>query len=410
MRPPDCSCQKLKVKPEFPFWEGLTILNKNSCNAFWSNCVYSCGPVVIVNRLTDCHPHVSIDSPLRLGRPLRRHARLLAGSWLQHLLYLVLRRRRQVGVDARRQLFTFQQQLHLAGVEHLALQQSLGYGDQLLAMLLQYLLGRVVGASHEALYFLVDLDGSLFAEVAVLGDLTAKEDLLFLLAKGKRAKVTHTPLAHHTACQLSSAFDVVTCASGHLVEEQLLGQASAHEDGDFRLQVVAGVVMAIAFRQLHGQAQRHAPRDDSHLVQRVRQGQQRRNQGVASLVVSRYLLLLLGQDHAATLGAHQHFVLGEFEVEHQHGLAVLPCSAQGSLVHHVGQVSAGEARRAASQHLQVNVLADGYLAGMYAQDLLPTTNIGQRDYDSPIKTSWPQQRGVKYVRTIRSGDEDDTFR
>src|SRR5271169_4987540 len=34
------------IRRAFPFWDIFTILNQEPCNAFWPNCVYSCGPVV----------------------------------------------------------------------------------------------------------------------------------------------------------------------------------------------------------------------------------------------------------------------------------------------------------------------------------------------------------------------------
>jgi hypothetical protein len=43
--------------------------------------------------------------------------------------------------------------------------------------------------------------------------------------------------------------------------------------------------MAIGFRQLHGDAQRAAARNNRHFVQRIGMRQQRRDDGVAGLVV-----------------------------------------------------------------------------------------------------------------------------
>ena len=60
--------------------------------------------------------------------------------------------------------------------------------------------------------------------------------------------------------------------------------AAAHHDRQPRLQILARVGVLIVDRQLHGDAQRHAARNDRHLVQRIGVLAERRHQGVAALV------------------------------------------------------------------------------------------------------------------------------
>jgi hypothetical protein len=84
--------------------------------------------------------------------------------------------------------------------------------------------------------------------------------------------------------------------------------------------------------ELLGDAQRHPARDDRDLVQGIGVGQEGGQQRVASLVVGRDLLLLVRDDHALALGAHEHLVLGRFEVTHAHELLVAPRGEQGGLV------------------------------------------------------------------------------
>ena len=51
----------------------------------------------------------------------------------------------------------------------------------------------------------------------------------------------------------------------HLAQEQLLGDAAAHQDRDLRFQKLAcGVPVGLS--QLHRHAERPAARDDRHLV------------------------------------------------------------------------------------------------------------------------------------------------
>ena len=53
------------------------------------------------------------------------------------------------------------------------------------------------------------------------------------------------------------------------IQEDLFGDAPAHQDGQLRFQVILGVRVLIVFRQLHGHAQRHAARNDRDFVQRI---------------------------------------------------------------------------------------------------------------------------------------------
>src|SRR5688572_31032978 len=52
-----------------------------------------------------------------------------------------------------------------------------------LAILFDDRLGPFKLSRDDLLHLLVDLDGGVFGEIAMLGDLTSEEDLLFLLAK-----------------------------------------------------------------------------------------------------------------------------------------------------------------------------------------------------------------------------------
>src|ERR1700688_1801263 len=109
-------------------------------------------------------------------------------SWLglQHLLHAVigLWRRRHLG-----QLLTLDDHLDLVRVEHFALQQCERDSDQCAIVRRQNAFGGVVSLAHDAANFVVDFDCRGFAVIAMLGNLAAQENLLFLLAEGQRAKI-----------------------------------------------------------------------------------------------------------------------------------------------------------------------------------------------------------------------------
>ena len=81
----------------------------------------------------------------------------------------------------------------------------------------------LIGLVDQATDFEVDLARCLLAEVAMLCDFAAKEDLLFFLAEGERAEAAHAILTDHAAGEVGGDFDVAACTGRHLVEEDLFG-------------------------------------------------------------------------------------------------------------------------------------------------------------------------------------------
>src|SRR5262249_20788868 len=187
------------------------------------------------------------------------------------------------------------------------------------------------------------------------------------------------------------------------------GNAPTHGDGDPCLQVVERVVVLVSLRQLHGHAQRHSAWDDGDLVQRIGARHQRGYDGVARLVVGRDLLLFVGQQHAFALGANQDLVLGQLKVVHEHGLPVIPGGIESCLVHHVGELGAGETRRAARQDGKIHVVRQRNLAGMHTQNLFASTDVRKRNHNTAIEAAGPQQRRIKNVRAVGGGDQDHAF-
>ena len=148
--------------------------------------------------------------------------------------------------------------------------------------------------------------------------------------------------------------------------------------------------MLVIDGQLHSHAQRHSARDDGDFVQRVSILAQGGDERVPSLVISRDLLFVIGEQHRLAFGAHQDLVLGQLEVVHQHRLAIGTSGNQRSFIHHVGQISAGEAGCSASENRKIDIIAERNLPGMYAKDLFTSANIRTRDYHAAVETAGPQ--------------------
>ena len=210
--------------------------------------------------------------------------------------------------------------------------------------------------AQDPLDLLVDDPGGLVAVVAGVHEVLAEEHLA-LRAPGHRADaLAHAPLADHLAGQLGADHEVVVGAGGDDAEHELLGDAPAHGDHERVLEVVLVVAVAVLGRQLLGDAEGHAHREDRHLVQRVGVGEHGGADGVAGLVVGGELLLPVGQRHRVAALAHEHPVAGLLEVV-ACGSRPRPSAhgEQGGLVDQVRQVGAAHAGRAPGHDVEVDV-------------------------------------------------------
>ncbi len=73
------------------------------------------------------------------------------------------------------------------------------------------------------------------------------------------------------------------------------------------------IAQAVAFGQIHGEAQSTAARDDRDLVQGLMTRCIEHHDGMAALVIGGELLLVLGHDHGAAFRTHHDLVLGVLE-------------------------------------------------------------------------------------------------
>ena len=190
----------------------------------------------------------------------------------------------------------------------------------------------------------------------MLRDFAAQENRFFLLSKRKRPQRTHAPVANHLAGNVGCAFDIISCACGDVAEENFLSGASAHQNRERALEISLRVGVLVIDRELHGQAQGHAARDNGDLVQRIGAGSHGRHQRVPCLVICGIALFLFRKNHGSALYAHHHFVFGHLEIGHEHKLAVLARGPQRCFVHQIGQIGAGETRRTAGNYGQVHIL------------------------------------------------------
>src|SRR5215469_2074697 len=303
----------------------------------------------------------------------------------------------------------FDKHAHFVGVEHFAVEKGLRDALEGFLVGVENVACLFVRAADDAFYFLVDVDGGGFAEVAMLGDFAAEEDGLFFLAESERTELAHTPFANHVARDVGGAFDVVAGAGGDVAEEDLFSGAAAHENGQHAFEMVLGVGMLVVGRQLHGEAERHAARDDSDFVHRVSTWSHGGDQSVPGFVIRSVLLFLVGKNHGLALDAHEDFVLGHFEIGHGDELAVLPSGPESGFVGEAFKVGAGEAGSAAGDDGKIHVVSDGFFARVHAEDLFAALDVGASNDHAAVEAAGTEQRGIEHVGTVGGSDEDDAL-
>src|SRR3954471_13338429 len=226
----------------------------------------------------------------------------------------------------------------------------------------------VVAALDQGLDLLVDLLGDVFGVVALVAHVAAEEDLTLALPETDRAEgVAHAVLHDHRAGDLRCLLDVVRRAGGRLVEDELLGGAPAERVGEHVHHLAARLGVLVLLRQHEGVPEGAAARQDRHLVHGVGVGQRVSDQRVTALVVRRDLLFLVthrpGLAHRAGDDAVDRLL------QHHRGdlLRIGAGGQQRGLVDDVRQVSAGEARSAAGDYVEVDRRVERLALGVHAQ-------------------------------------------
>src|ERR1019366_6106938 len=127
-------------------------------------------------------------------------SRSTAALRLEHLLRAPIRiAGRSQDRAQRRKLLALNQHPNLFGVDRLALQQCSSNAVHRILVRFEDGVRYLIGLIDQPPNFEIDLPRRLLAEVAMLCNLAAQEDLLFLFAESKRTEAAHAVLADHAA-------------------------------------------------------------------------------------------------------------------------------------------------------------------------------------------------------------------
>src|SRR5574341_965241 len=300
--------------------------------------------VTLTTPITSGRSSDSLNGPhcrnIKSGALLRRRGR--RGGRLRSGIPRLRRRLRRLGRARRAALHDV---VDLVGVERLPLEQRLRHRFDLVAVVLDQLARKPVLLVDDAPDFGIHLLHRGLGYVLVHRHRAAEEDLALVLAVDHRPElVAHAPPRHHAAREVRGALEVVGGPGRHLAHEYLFRDAAAEEHRDVLQDHLAIQAVAVLFRELHGDAQRPAPRDDRYLVHRVGLGHELRDDRVPRLVIRRVLALVLGHYDRAPLRPHDDLVLGALEIIHVHETLVGARRKERRLVYQVREVRPGKAR------------------------------------------------------------------
>ena len=219
--------------------------------------------------------------------------------------------------------------------------------------------------------------------------------------------VAHAPLADQFAGDAGGLFDVTAGAAGHVAEDDVLRDASAHDDDEVIEEFFAAGVVFVLFGQPHGGAEGGSARDDGDFVERGGVLEEFEEQGVAGLVVGGDFFFFLADGHAAAFLAPADFVAGFLEFAGGDGFESFAGGEEGGLVDHVGQFGAGVAGGAAGDDGEVDAVGHFHFLDVDAEDFFAAAHIGEIDGDLAVEAARTEQGGVEDVGAVGRGDDDD---
>ena len=252
----------------------------------------------------------------------------------------------------------------LIPIDALVFQQGLHHPVHGLPVLLQHGLGPVELLLQDAAHFRIHLGGHFLGIIPLVAPILGDEHLRVPAQEHRANGVAHAELDHHAPGQLAGPLQVANGAGAYVVQGDALGHPAAHAHADLVQDLAPGDMVVVRIRHGHGIAGRSAPGDDGNLVYRIAMGHFQRHDGMARLMVSGDLFILV-RDHPALLfRAHHRPGDGLLQLQHGDLLFLIAGRQDGRLVQYVLQIRPGKAAGPLGQHRQGHVLRQGLALGV----------------------------------------------
>ncbi len=204
--------------------------------------------------------------------------------------------------------------LEFLAVDGFDFEEFLGDRIQLLAIFLDQRPGKFIRVFHDLADFAVDLLGNGFGVITLFGDFTTEENHLLFLTVGQCAHLrTHAQSRHHSARHAGHLLDVIGCARGDVVEDQLFGGAPAQCHGKCGKNLLARHEDAVFIRAEPGHAAGLSTPDDGHFLDRVSFGDGIRHNRMTGFMVGNDTLLFVGDETGLAFRSHYHTLDGFFQ-------------------------------------------------------------------------------------------------
>src|SRR3989338_1411090 len=131
-----------------------------------------------------------------------------------------------------------------------------------------------------------------------------------------------------------------------------------------------------------------------------------------AMIASRFvirgdLFLALIEYVAAALRPEHHFFDGADEIVLRDLFAIFARSKDGRFIHEVGEIGAGESRRALGDDRELHVGPERLLACVNFQDIFAVAPVRQVDDDAPVESPRAHERGIKDVGPVARRHNDD---
>ena len=232
-----------------------------------------------------------------------------------------------------------------------------------------------------------------------------------MVPEGLRAQVfIHAPVADHQPGKMGGLFQIAPRPGRDIPEHKLLRDSPAHEGGQHPFQLPLAFHVAVLFGQLHrGPEIGIATGDDGDLVERFALLHQQAHQRMACFMVRGDFLFLVIQHPAPAFAAPPHFVAGFLKVGQGDRLFAPAGGEERGLIHQVGQVGAGKARRAAGNAAEIHGRRQLDSARMDLEDGFAPVEGRQINHDLAVEPAGALERGIKHIGPVRGRDDNDAF-
>ena len=284
-----------------------------------------------------------------------------------------------------------------------------GHEVQLIHIRGEDLLGLLIGFVHDALYLRVNGGCGSIGIVLGMVEVTSQEHLVVAGSAAvldRSQQFRHTVLGHHAAGDLGGTLDIVG-RTGVDISDERFRHTAGEQYRDLVGHLSTGGMGVVILG--HGQSESGgtAAGNNGDMMNGTVLLQLISHDGMTCLVVGGDPFILFGNHAGTLLGAHDDLQHRLLDIVHTDELLALAGGEKRGLIQKVGQIRTGEAHRRAGNDLQADILLEGLVLAVNAEDLLASLYIRIAYGDLPIKATGTKQCRIQNVGAVGGRHNDD---